>query len=217
MEKIKSEKTDPGLSLTRLEAFSDGVFAIAITLLILEVKIPDHSDLESAGGLGPYLIRLWPNYFAFVFSFFVIGVYWVNHHYLFQFFLHTNHYFSLLTILFLMSIAFLPFPTALLGDFISDPENAGTSISFYILGGLLFPAISWNLMWRYGSYKKRLIDKNIKDTFMKKLNNLYLSSLIFISLVLTLSFFFPQFSFIIVIAVNLFYLKAPKTPEYLNK
>jgi uncharacterized membrane protein len=115
-----------------------------------------------------------------------------------------------------MSMAFLPFPTALLGDFISDPENSGTSITFYILGGLLFPAVTWNLMWRYGSYKKRLIDPQLKDSFVKKLNNLYFSSLIFISLVMALSFFFPQFSFIIVIAVNLFFLKAPKKPEYIT-
>jgi uncharacterized membrane protein len=213
---MEHEKRNRGLHISRLEAFCDGVFAIAITLLILEVKIPDHEDLVHHGGLALYLLHLWPSYFAFAFSFFVIGVYWVNHHYLSQFFTHTNHYFSMLTILFLMSMAFLPFPTALLGDFISDPEHRATSISFYIFGGLLFPAISWNLMWQYAIYKRRLLDKHLKDSFVRKLARLYLSSLVFIISVLILSFFFPRISFIIVIAVNLFFLKAPHKPEYDN-
>ena len=214
LEKIESEKNNGGLNIGRLEAFSDGVFAIAITLLILEVKIPDHEDLAHYGSLASYLLHLWPSYFAYAFSFFVIGVYWVNHHYLSQFFTHTDHYFSLLTIFFLMSMAFLPYPTALLGDFISDPVHRATSISFYIFGGLLFPAITWNLMWQYAIYKRRLTDKRLKDSFVRKLARLYASSLIFISSVLILSFFFPVISFVIVIAVNLFYLKAPLKPEY---
>jgi len=214
MEKTEAEAKNSGLTLTRLEAFSDGVFAIAITLLILEVKIPSHEDLVQSGGLRAYLVHLWPSYFAYFFSFFVIGVYWANHHYLCQFFVRTNHYFSMLTILFLMSMAFLPYPTALLGDFISDEAHRGTAISFYIFGGLLFPALTWNLMWRYGSFKNRILDVRLKDAFVKKLSRLYLSSLVFISLVMVLSFFFPIISIIIVVAVNLYFLKAPLEPEY---
>src|SRR5436189_5058790 len=103
---MNSVKPGFDLELTpqRLEAFSDGVFAIAITLLIIEIKVPTHEEVALYGSLSGYLVHLWPSYFAYAFSFFVIGVYWVNHHYLFQFFTHTNHYFSLLTILFLMSM-----------------------------------------------------------------------------------------------------------------
>ncbi len=217
MEKTETEIQNRGLTLNRLEAFSDGVFAIAITLLILELKIPNQDDLLRYGGLKAYLIHLWPSYFAYVFSFFVIGVYWANHHYLSQFFVRTNHYFSMLTILFLMSMAFLPFPTALLGSFISDEAHRGTAISFYIFGGSLFPAVTWNLMWRYGSYHKQLIDPLLKDSFISRLRRLYSFSLIFITSLLVLSFFFPVISFLIVIALNLFFLKAPQKPEYDQK
>ena len=214
MEKNERESNNNGLTLSRLEAFSDGVFAIAITLLILEVKIPDHEELIQAGGLRSYLVQLWPSYFAYFFSFFVIGVYWANHHYLCQFFVRTNHYFSLLTILFLMSMAFLPYPTALLGDFISDETQRGTAITFYIFGGLLFPALAWNLMWRYASFKNRILDPKLKDAFVKKLTGLYLSSLVFITVIMVISFFLPVISFIIVVAVNLYFLKEPLKPEY---
>ena len=175
MEKMAIEKSSGALSKARLDAFCDGVFAIAITLLILEVKIPKHEDIVQYGGLLSYLVHLWPSYFAYAFSFFVIGVYWANHHYLSQFFTHTNHYFNLLTTLFLMCIAFIPFPTALLGDFISDAENRTTAISFYIFGGLLLPAVSWNLLWRYGTYKKRLTEQcndPLRRCFQTQLFNL---------------------------------------------
>jgi len=211
-----TEKDNRGLNKTRLEAFCDGVFAIAITLLILEVKIPKHDDLILYGGLRPYLVQLWPNYFAYAFSFLVIGIWWSNHHYLSRLFTHTDHYFSMLTIGFLMSIAFLPFPAALLGDFISDTKHHSTAIAFYIFAGLLLPSIFWNLMWRYGIYKNRLIDKRLKESFIKGLTRMYFISLIIITSVLVLSFFFPIISFLIMIAVNLFFLKAPKKPEYAN-
>ena len=68
MEKMAIEKSSGALSKARLDAFCDGVFAIAITLLILEVKIPKHEDIVQYGGLVSYLVHLWPSYFAYAFS-----------------------------------------------------------------------------------------------------------------------------------------------------
>ena len=99
---------------SRLEAFSDGVFAIAITLLILEIKLPGAEDLKTEN-LNTYLLHQWPKYFAYIFSFMVLGVYWTNHHYLYKLYMRTNHWFNMLNVLFLMTIAFLPFPSAILG------------------------------------------------------------------------------------------------------
>src|SRR5256885_16182217 len=93
---------------TRVEAFSDGVFAIAITLLILELKIPENKVSEDAS-LKSYLLDLWPQYFAYILSFLVIGIYWANHHYIFKLYVQTDHFFLMLNLLFLMSISFLPF------------------------------------------------------------------------------------------------------------
>src|SRR5687768_10043846 len=132
-----SRDTDD-LTTQRIEAFSDGVLAIAITLLILEIKVPQVAA-EKGPTLGHSLIVLWPSYVAYVLSFMMIGIYWANHHYVFQLYQHTDHFFNLLNVLFLMCIAFLPFPTAVLGDYINHPPQRQIAISFYALG-LLLPA-----------------------------------------------------------------------------
>src|SRR3981081_2973750 len=106
-------------STSRLETFSDGVFAIAITLLILEIKVPSAETLRHQT-LAHYLLEQWPKYFAYCLSFLIIGIYWANHHYLFKLFKRTDHYFNLINIAFLLSIAFLPYTTDVLGEFITD-------------------------------------------------------------------------------------------------
>src|SRR6202140_1196117 len=97
----------------RVEAFSDGVFAIAITLLILAVGI----DKAPPGNLGTYLVNLWPAYLAYAVSFVTIGIMWVNHHLLFQHFARFDRPMLLLNILLLMLIAFVPFPTRVAAEF----------------------------------------------------------------------------------------------------
>jgi uncharacterized membrane protein len=97
----------------RLEMFADGVMAIAITLLILEVAVP-HVEGRS---LASALARQWPSYVAFVVSFLTIGIIWVNHHHMFKLIARTNHAFLILNVLFLMTICILPWPTALLADY----------------------------------------------------------------------------------------------------
>ena len=99
---------------TRLEAFSDGVFAIAITLLIIEVRVPD----SHAGDLARDLANQWPSYAAFVVSFAIIGIIWVNHHDIFERIVTVDRPLLFLNLLLLLTVAFLPFPTALLGDYI---------------------------------------------------------------------------------------------------
>lgn len=122
----------------RIEAFSDGVFAIAITLLTLEIKIPHvPSDSDLVGSL----LGMWPAYLAYVLSFVMIGIYWANHHYIFKLFRKTDHALNLLNLLFLLFIAFLPLPTELLGNYLLDRTNQSTAVTVYALA-LLFPAAS---------------------------------------------------------------------------
>jgi len=96
------------VATNRLEAFSDGVTAIAITLLVLEITVPPGETL----GLG--LLHLWPSYLAYAISFVVIGAIWLNHHAMFDLIVRADHCLLLLNTLHLMFIAFLPFPTAVL-------------------------------------------------------------------------------------------------------
>jgi uncharacterized membrane protein len=96
----------------RVEAFSDAVFAIAITLLVLEIRVPSPDVTGHGSTLLPALLRLWPSYLGYLISFVTIGVMWVNHHSMFVLIRQTDRYFLLLSVFFLMCIAFLPFPRA---------------------------------------------------------------------------------------------------------
>ena len=98
----------------RIETFSDAVFAIAITLLILEIKVPNEEQLKS--GLLHALLEKWPNYLAFFIGFFTILVCWINHHYMFNRINTSSHSLILVNSLTLFAVSFVPFPTAVLAD-----------------------------------------------------------------------------------------------------
>jgi len=200
------------ISTQRLEAFSDGVFAIAITLLILEIKIPDHNALQHQS-LTNYLWRLWPKYFAYIFSFIVIGIYWANHHYIFRLYKRTNHVFNLLNVFFLMTISFLPFPTAVFGEYVNEAENRHSAVTFYAVG-IFLPALLWFIMWLYGSYKKRLIDDRLSRHFIQYLTRQFTLSIILYIIAIIVSLFSSVASVALSVILTLIYLLPPKKPEY---
>src|SRR5436189_5553587 len=127
-------------SPSRVEAFSDGVFAIAITLLILEIRVP-HGE----HGLWEELLALWPSYIAFLMSFVVILIMWVNHHELLRMAKAVNYPFLFANGLLLLSVTFVPFPTAVLAAHLGTPE-AKTAVAFYS-GTFVVNALSWNLLF----------------------------------------------------------------------
>ena len=131
-------------STGRLEAFSDGVLAIAITLLVLEIKIepPGFEHLWRA------LADEWPSYLAYVTSFLTIGAVWIAHHALFVRLSAIDPVLLRLNILLLMVVSFLPFPTRLFADYIGEdrPERVAATIYGIIL--LLTLTLLWTL-WRY--------------------------------------------------------------------
>ncbi|HET9661480.1 MAG TPA: TMEM175 family protein [Thermomicrobiales bacterium] len=128
----------------RLEAFSDGVFAIAITLLILEIHIP---EFEEGKSLWRALADLWPSYFGYAVSFLVIGIMWVNHHNVFRIVRRVDHWVLVFNLLLLFCVAFIPFPTAVLAAHIDQPDES-TAVVFYA-GAFVVTAIAFNLLWRY--------------------------------------------------------------------
>ncbi len=199
----------------RVEAFSDGVFAIAITLLILEIKVPHLNETGRVSDLASALRGLWPSYFAYIFSFVMVGIYWANHHFIFKLYQKTDHAFNLLNLLFLMCISFLPFPTNVLSEYFTDtrPHNHQSAISFYILG-LFLPAFSWYLVWLYGSYRYRLIDKNLEEKFVGFLTRQYTVSPLLYALSLGVSFVNPNVGLALCVGLTLLYLLPPKKPVY---
>ncbi len=105
----------------RLEAFSDGVFAIAITLLVLEIRVPSAAQLASPGELLGALGALWPSYLGYALSFVAVGIMWANHHNLFRHIAFVDHGLILANLFLLLGVGFVPFPTALLAATLGQP------------------------------------------------------------------------------------------------
>ena len=138
--------------LTRLEAFSDGVFAIVITLLVLDLRVPEaHGSRELILGLN----NLLPKFISFIVSFIYITIYWINHHQMFSMLKHANRGLFWLNSLFLMCLTFIPFPTALIGSYPNDP----VAVIVYGLA-MLATAVSFVMMKSYVFYVEPLVDSN---------------------------------------------------------
>ena len=200
----------------RLEAFCDGVFAIAITLLILEIKLP-HQEIgqEGAINLARGLWRLWPYYFAYVLSFVTIGIFWANHHALLRLYRKTDHWNNILTVLFLMAISFLPLPTEALGEYMLDPTNQRTAVIFYAVG-LTIPVFFWLFGWLYASVNYRLIDKRLDPDFVSLMTRQFMFSNVLYLFALAVAFFSSYLSLAITVILTLFYLTPPRKPVYIK-
>jgi uncharacterized membrane protein len=137
----------------RVEAFSDGVFAIAITLLILEIHVPPTAQHD---GLATALVQLWPSFLAFLASFLTIGVMWLNHHRLFTLINKSDDGLIAFNLLLLLGITWIPFPTALLAEHLRGPDQR---IAGWVYAGSFFLiAIVFNVMWRYAVHAKTVVD-----------------------------------------------------------
>lgn len=200
---------DPGTE--RIETFSDGVFAIAITLLIIEIGVP---HLEGGESLEDALRDLWPKYSAYVLSFFMIGIYWANHHALFKLFVRTDHVFVLVNVLFLMCIAFLPFPTAVLGEYLDNADERQAAVTLYALG-LLLPAFGWLTVWLYASWH-RLTDERLAPSYIRFLTVQYLLSNAFYTIAVLISFASAYAALALCVGLTLLYLLPPRTPRYID-
>jgi uncharacterized membrane protein len=135
------------METSRAEAFSDGVFAIAITLLILAVGI---EQAVSEGDLGQQLRDLWPAYIAYAVSFLTIGIMWVNHHAVFRQFGHVDRPLLLLNVLLLMLIAFVPFPTRVVAEHARSADDRQAAALLYGTT-MTITAILFFCVWIYGS------------------------------------------------------------------
>jgi uncharacterized membrane protein len=129
----------------RVEAFSDGVFAIAITLLILEIRVP----LPANGPLAGQLTKQWASYVSFFISFAFIGIMWINHHRLFTHIRRSDNGLLLLNLLLLLGVTFVPFPTAVLAAHLGHPDQKLAAMLYN--GTYFFIAIFFNLLWRYAT------------------------------------------------------------------
>lgn len=162
-EKKESDKKREQVAFERVVFFSDAVFAIAITLLALEVRLPFSAENLNNIELKTALLTIWPKYLGFITSFLVIGFFWIGHHRKFQYIHRFDVKLLVLNLLFLMVIAFIPFPTSILSEY-----GNKTATIFYA-STMIFAGILSSLFWFYASYKSRFIDPMVSNNQRRRI------------------------------------------------
>ena len=194
LESLLGNERDTG----RLEAFSDGVFAVAITLMLLNIQVTPVRD-----GLLNGLRNTWPSYLGYVTSFLIIGLFWANHHYMFKYINRTDHFLLLLNVLVLMVIVLIPFATELLTAFIHSPDRRYAAVIYS--GVLLLSSVMYNVLWHYASDKHRLLDKALSPDVLRRLTQRYLISVPLYAVTVIIAAFNVELSIAVNIVLALFY------------
>lgn len=145
------------MNKSRVEAFSDGVFAIAITLLVLTIAQP-----ANYRNLTHELLTRWPSLAAYVVSFAIIGIMWLNHHSLFSSFERIDRGLFYLNLLLLLTITFLPYPTGVLGEALAKGHGTEPAAVFYAIT-MALNAYAWTALWLYASYHRRLLHASFPE------------------------------------------------------
>lgn len=195
---------EPGneISKSRTEFLTDGVYAIVMTLLVLEITVPEltHSEV-AAGELPKKLLELWPVILSYGLSFIILGFFWIYHHILFHYIKRTDRVFVWLTVFYLMFVAFIPFSTALLGEY-NDQQ-----ISVVIYGINIAMVGFWtHMQWWYATRDHRLVDSDLDPTFITIMSRSSLIGPIFYLIAVALSFVSTWISLVMFIGIPLYYL-----------
>jgi uncharacterized membrane protein len=182
----------------RLVSFSDSVFAITITLLVLEIRAP-----ASDGDLLHSLLALWPSYLAYVVSFLFIGQVWVNHHVMFDHIRAADRSILLLNTLVLMAVAFLPFATSVLAGTLRGERGERTAIVFYCIAFDL-TALAFNAVWQYAN-RRRLLTEALGPDGARAISRRFQLALAWLTSGALLGAVLPLLGLAAVVAINAFY------------
>ena len=158
--------------LSRFEGFSDAVFAIALTLLIVEIKVPGspegphgYNDLWSA------MAEQWREHLALILCYLVIGAYWLQHHYSGRIYAKSDHWFSALNLLFLLAIVIIPYPIRVWCFHLGTPFEHTAALT--LVAGLALTACTWMSKWFYGMPGRRVMDERLAPDFLRQMTRRY--------------------------------------------
>jgi len=193
----------PNNETARIETFSDGVFAIAITLLIIEIR-PPHA--EGGESLLDGLVHLWPSYLGYAISFLVIGTVWANHHNRFRLISRSDHQFLFLNVLFLMCVAFIPFPTALLAEYLSTTADHRTTAVAVYTGTLAVTAVFFTLLWLYAAGNYRLVDRRADPSVLRAMTRRFVLGMLLYIVAFALTFVSVAASLALIVALTLLFI-----------
>jgi uncharacterized membrane protein len=204
LRSVRPARDDAGVDedagTTRLEAFSDGVFAIAATLLVLEFSVKGVPGPQ----LGQALVDLWPSYLAYATSFLTIGVIWINHHYCVQTMARADRTLMFLNLLLLLTVAFLPFPTKLVAQYLQQSGERDAVYAYDLTFVLM--AIVYNVWWRYASAGRRLIGERVPESSVRAITRAFNPGVPMYALALLVAVFSPLASVVVTFAIAAFYL-----------
>jgi uncharacterized membrane protein len=173
---------------SRLETFCDGVFAIALTLLIIDIKLPSTVEFSSSAELWIAIKHIVPSIFAFVLSFLIIFVTWVNHHNIFKLVTKSSASFIYANGFLLLTVVFIPFPTSLVGEYILT-DHASPAVFLYT-SIIAIQGIAWILLSSASLKIETAANEKTISQIKKNRINGY-SSLIVYSILAVISFWFP--------------------------
>jgi uncharacterized membrane protein len=189
-----SAHREPG----RLVAFSDAVFAITVTLLVLEIKPPsDYNNLLHG------LLALWPSYLTYAVTFLFIGQVWANHHVMFDHITAADRVVLLLNTLLLMAVAFLPFATSVLAGALRSGEGQRTAVTFY---GIAFDvtALTFNAVWQYAR-RHGLLSETLDSAGAIAIGRRFQLALAWLTTGALLGLLLPVLGVVVLAAFNAFY------------
>jgi uncharacterized membrane protein len=194
----------------RMEIYADAVFAIAFTLPVVELQIP-----EPGPGFGARLIELWPEYLGYALSALVIGIYWVHHHFSGAIYRTTGHHFLLATVVFLAAIGFIAFPTRAFTEHIQDPAAREAGAIFYVWA-LAATAVAWLMKWKTGCTTGD-VDDRLEESYVARLTRRYYWTTGLTGAAAALVWFRWEAGLALAAAVLVSNLRAPETPVYTNE
>jgi uncharacterized membrane protein len=193
----------------RIEAFSDGIFSIAATLLVLELKHPP-ANLPFWQGI----FSLWPGYVSFVLSFFFIGIMWINHHRLFVHIAKSDDLLMAANLLLLLGVVFVPYPTSLMASSITmlDSQYA-RSVALFYNAGYLAIALLFNLLW-FVCRHRNLLDHSLDHDNIHDITNQYGKGPVFYLVCLLVTFWSVPLSLLLNALLAIYFLLPPRRGDH---
>ncbi len=189
---------------SRMDAFSDGVFAIAITILVLEIAVPAGSEEH----LLQAVLDQWPSYLAYLVSFVTVGAVWLKHTVLTDMMSHADHVFLRLNLLLLLLVSFVPFPTKLVAEHIGT--NVGAERVSVVIYGLVVFAMSivLSVMWRY-AVRRGLMEQDIGEAEVEQSAKMFGPSIGFYAVGIAVAFIAPMVAVFVLLLVAILFWVPP--------
>ncbi len=208
---VETHGAERGLS--RFEGFSDAVFAIALTLLIVEIKVPGSPDgPQGYSDLARAMVEQWREHLALILCYVVIGAYWLQHHYSGRIYAKTDHWFGALNLLFLLAIVVIPYPIRVWCFHMGTRFEAVAAVTLVV--GLALTACTWMSKWFYAMPGRRVIDERLAPDFLGQMTRRYgLATLIQIAAV-PVAFAAPRVGVALALGCVAFFLLPQPAPRY---